>query len=194
MDRDRLPDISLASPYDCNHQFNKLGAIQWCWDNCFTVSPEEQTSVWCFPLFCIHSQLIRILESWCHMVMRSCPLRCQFHNFTKAATDTIYHRDSHQRATVVARSSKKPWSVSKSPKRRHQTAPAGTASAAREEFHQTFHQRSGARQRAVPPPALTGRLTGGEEPPGGRGGRGAVLARLSTIPDNANKLFLRFRK
>ena len=146
-----------------------------------TVSPFHQTRHLfdvsrCF----VFTELIPILESWCHMVMRSCPLRCgvsftilQKQQRTPSITEIVTKVPRLQGVKTMKR-----FQITKETTRR----PAGTASAAGgEEFHQKVSpERSGAR-RVVPPPALTGRLTGGEEPPGGRRpwcGTGAPL----TIP------------
>ena len=104
-----------------------------------TVSPFHQTRHLfdvsrCF----VFTELIPILESWCHMVMRSCPLRCgvsftilQKQQRTPSITEIVTKVPRLQGVKTM-----KLFQITKETTRR----PAGTASAAGEEFHQTFHQ------------------------------------------------------
>ena len=120
----------------------------------------------------------------------SAPVRCQFHNFTKAATDTIYHRDSHQSATV-ARS--KNHEAFPNHQRDHQTAGRHRVSSRRRRVSPESFTREIWRQTSCSS-AGPHRTTNWWR--GATGGEEAVVRyrRASNHPDpnNATKLFLLF--
>ena len=95
-DRDR-PDplvfLAVSLEFDNNFTFTGKSPIQWRWDNWHLF--HQNVNLFDVSRCFVFTELIAILESWCHMVMRSCPLRrgVSFtilqHHRTPSITETV---------------------------------------------------------------------------------------------------------
>ena len=115
----------------------------------------------------------------------SAPVWCQFHHFTKNPSPQIVTKVPRLQGAFP-----KETAPDGRPARRQQLRRRVSPDISPDDMAGPVHQT-----RAVPPPALTGRLTGGGEPPGGRGGLVVRYWRASLYhpyPNNASKLFLVF--